>query len=271
MSYTESLTRAAKRTLRRYLPYPAIRGLRQVYYQGERFRCPICLSNTDKRLPSGVQLPVVERYAVVGSQYKPNDVCPVCFSSARHRLMYLYLREETDLLRQGGDVLHIAPEHGLSFLLGRSDPVRYVAGDLDPQNYFYVRNLVRVDLLELAFQDASFDYVICSHVLEHVADDARAMREIRRVLRPAGRALLQVPLALRLAVTDEDPSVTAPAQREARFAQWDHQRLYGQDFPDRLCAAGLRVERYDAFARRPDLARAYDLTPDEPLFIARPA
>lgn len=264
------LLSVTKRSLRQLLPYHAIRGIRQAYFRGESFFCPICQTKLRLRFASGSRLPVVDEKQIVGSQYKLNDVCPVCFGSERHRLMYLYIAEETDLLSRGGDVLHIAPEHGLSFMLARRPGVRYVAGDIDPSNYFYIKDMATVDLTALSFDDASFDFVICSHVLEHIPDDAAAIREIRRVLRPDGRALLQVPIALKLAHTDEDSSVTDPAQREARFCQWDHVRLYGTDFGDRLEAQGLSVERYRAFERRPELAKAYDLNPNETLFVARP-
>lgn len=265
---------AAKRVLRNSLPYPAIRGLRKLYfYSAAGFYCPICETPVRKRTFSGTTIPIVEEAEVIGSQFKPNDVCPVCFASERHRLTFLYLERETPLITPPSAgaryrVLHIAPEHGMAYRLARAPHVDYVPGDLDPSRYFYVKT-VRLDLMGLPFADASFDYVLCSHVLEHVPDDGQAMRELLRVLKPGGAAVLQVPLALKREVTDEDPTVTSEADRLIRFAHEDHVRLYGRDFADRLAAQGFTVERYDAHAREPELARRYDVNPKETLYIAR--
>jgi SAM-dependent methyltransferase len=101
---------------------------------------------------------------------------------------------------------------------------------------------VQVDITDMQFEDDSFDVIVCSHVLEHVADDARAMREMRRILRPDGRAFLQHPIDHAREATYEDGSVDDPQERARVFGQWDHVRVYGRDFPERLRAAGFSVE-----------------------------
>jgi SAM-dependent methyltransferase len=112
--------------------------------------------------------------------------------------------------------------------------------------------------------------ILCSHVLEHVPDDRRAMRELARVLKPDGWAFLQVPVNRRIARTIEDPQVTDPGERERRFGQSDHVRWYGLDFPVRLAEAGLEV-RVEPFAERlgPEAAGRYGLVPGEDLYLCR--
>jgi len=100
---------------------------------------------------------------------------------------------------------------------------------------------VKMDICNIAYPDGSFDVVYCSHVLEHVPDDRRAMREFHRVLVPGGWAVLLVPITV--AETIEDPSVSDPKERLRRFGQEDHVRCYGPDYPDRLKSAGFRVDR----------------------------
>jgi SAM-dependent methyltransferase len=142
-------------------------------------------------------------------------------------------------------VLHVAPDPGIDNRMAGLANLGYVSGDLLEGRGEHV-----VDLTALAFEDASFDLVIAFHVLEHVPDDAAAFSEIRRVLRPGGSALLQVPL--RDGPTIEDPAVDTPEQRREVFGQEDHVRLYGTDFAARIAAAGLDPE-----------AVAYELAPAE--------
>ncbi|MEA2308499.1 MAG: hypothetical protein QOI65_785, partial [Thermoleophilaceae bacterium] len=115
--------------------------------------------------------------------------------------------------------------------------VRWVGGDLSPED----PGVAALDLTALSFADGSFDMVLCSLVLEHVADDGRAIKELRRVLRSAGMAVLQQPVDDRLERTREDPGAP-PAERLRQFGQEDHVRIYGRDFVERLRAAGFEVE-----------------------------
>jgi SAM-dependent methyltransferase len=142
-----------------------------------------------------------------------------------------------EILSQDWRILHFAPEPPLRRILSCQQRLDYVTGDLDPRFAD-----LEVDITELQFEDDSFDLVLCSHVLEHVPDDGSAMREVRRVLKPTGRALFQQPIDFSRAVTYEDPSIIDPAARLREFGQGDHVRYYGRDFPQRLVAAGLDVE-----------------------------
>jgi SAM-dependent methyltransferase len=145
-------------------------------------------------------------------------------------------------------MLHIAPEYGLFRRLSRTSGLRYVSGDLQPE----LAGL-ELDVMDLAFEAESFDFLICNHVLEHVEDDRRALAEINRVLRPGGWAILMCPVDRRRAATLEDPAVLTPRDRHRVFGQGDHARLYGRDYRERLLRAGfaVRADRYlDRFDER---------------------
>lgn len=175
------------------------------------------------------------RFGPGGPSHRLDAKCPRCGSLERHRLLWLLLRERPELA--AGTVLHVAPEPVLAALL-RSHARRYVSADL------MASADARMDITRLALRSASVDLLLASHVLEHVADDRAAMAEASRVLRPGGVALLHVPIDDGRAETDEDPTVTDPAERVRRFGQDDHVRLYGRDFTGRVEAAGFRLERW---------------------------
>jgi SAM-dependent methyltransferase len=165
---------------------------------------------------------------------RANAQCPACGAFERHRQLWVWLD------RSGvatGRVLDLAPQRGLGPALARRSET-YVSADLQEGRAMRVS-----DICALEDDDASFDFISCSHVLEHVPDDAAAMRELWRVLAPGGVAVLPVPL--RDDVTDEDLSCTDPDERLRRFGQADHVRRYGWDFFDRLSAAGFDADPVD--------------------------
>jgi len=138
-------------------------------------------------------------------------------------------------------MLHVAPESQLARLFQEADCIDYLSADLSSPTA-----MVRMDITDIQYPDGSFDVIYCSHVLEHVSDDKRAMRELHRVLKPGGWAILQVPISGD--ETFEDPTVTSPEAREQLFGQDDHLRQYGPDYLDRLAAAGFSVS-VDGFVR----------------------
>jgi SAM-dependent methyltransferase len=201
----------------------------------------------------------------------PNRICWRCGSMERHRSLWLYLDRHPEMTDRGISILHVAPESVLRDRFSRVPDVRYVGGDLTAEF-----GAERIDVTQLHFEDASFDAVVCNHVLEHVPDDRRAMRELARVLKPGGWAVLQVPdLEGNLAgeTTDEDPSVTDPGERLRRFGQNDHVRKYGWDYVDRLREAGflVKVERPETYLAAEEIER-YRLDKVgrvEPIFVCR--
>ena len=193
------------------------RGLRPLHTR----QCPLCGWHGFKFLPIGV-----------GHWLRDDGMCPFCMSRERHRLAYVVMQP---LLARGGwKTLHVAPEPSIQKWL-RSVSADYLSIDLERPDV-----MRRMDLTDLQLPDQSRTLVWCSHVLEHVPDDAKALREMYRVLAPGGVALLQVPIEGE--ETFEDPTVTTPEQRLAAFHQEDHVRQYGADFVGRVRAAGFEVE-----------------------------
>jgi SAM-dependent methyltransferase len=167
---------------------------------------------------------------------RADAICPGCGAHERHRALALYLRERTDLGERPQRMLHFAPEHALDQVLAPLAGLERVTADLEPGAAD-----LQIDITDIALDDASFDAILCSHVLEHVADDRLAMSELRRVLRPGGWALILVPLDLHRETTLEDPAVTTAEQRVTAYWQSDHVRLYSLDIADRLRDAGFEV------------------------------
>lgn len=201
--------------------------------------CCICRRRVRRFLPyrgfwSG-KPPVLADAGVVGSDIE-NFECPACGCHDRERHLFLYLQASGLLDRMNGArLLHVAPEMHLQRVIGQTAPREYVLGDLYPTR----AEVRRVDLMDIDCPDASFDLVIANHVLEHVGDDGRALREILRVLRPGGQAILQTPYASRLPCKFEDASITSEGARLQAYGQEDHCRLYGADFPDFIVAFGF--------------------------------
>jgi SAM-dependent methyltransferase len=192
---------------------------------------------------------------------RANARCPSCGARNRQRRLWLYLERKTNLLVDRLRVLHFAPERIFEEWLGSRPNLDYVSTDLERP-----RAMVKADITDLPFPDDSFDAILCSHVLEHVVDDRNAMRELYRVLRPGGWAVVLVPIDFSRSETFEDPTIVAPADRERLFGQDDHVRVYGRDFTARLEEAGftVRVEDFtreltESETRRYGLRRKRDL------------
>ena len=197
---------------------------------------------------------------------RPQALCWRCGSHERHRAQMLLLQQRPQLLKETSELLHFAPEWCMERKLRATPELRYVTADL----YMDAADL-RLDLQAIDLPDASYGAVICSHVLEHVDDDAAAMRELRRVTKPGGWVLIMVPLDLNRLQTLEDPAITDPAERERVFWQYDHVRLYAPDIEGRLDAAGFAVEAIrprDAFGEA-TFARA-GLAEHDYIWLCRP-
>ena len=184
--------------------------------------------------------------------------CLNCGSRERHRLLWLWVTACGGNRLAGQRILHFAPEKVIASLM-RGNPL-YETADLHQPGVTHT-----VDITNLTLPDASYDVAIANHVLEHIPDDRKAMRELHRLLRPGGLALLTVPVNASRQETYENPAITAPDARHAHFSAEDHVRYYGLDFADRLAEAGFTVT---TFRLAPEEEVRYGLLRDEWLYIA---
>jgi SAM-dependent methyltransferase len=203
-------------------------------YRGDTFFCPCCDRSYRAFLPFGINP-------------RTNAQCPGCGSLERHRLIMLFLRDRTPLFTAPHSLLDIAPERSIQRVLLRALTVSYTSGDLDSPLAD-----IRLDITRMPFEAATFDVVLCMHVLEHVPDDRQAMKEMYRVLKPGGWAIIQAPVSQHRETTFEDPSVSSPQERVRLFGQEDHVRDYGRDYPDRLRSAGFEVDVVPFLDELPD-------------------
>jgi len=182
----------------------------------------------------------VNFYTGYGHVYR-NAVCPRCYSHPRHRSYAISIKDTlTRFTCSEIKVLHFSPEAQITEALCADARVNYLSVDIDHR-----KAMRKEDIRKLSFKDNSFDFIVCMHVFEHIDEDKQAMREIHRVLKPSGVALLDVPIDSTRADTYEDSSVITPEARTQEFLQWDHLRLYGRNYPDVLAAEGFRVEIKD--------------------------
>jgi len=220
--------------LNRYLPRPFLirmsylfSWLFRIFYRGNNVECPVCDKTFRKFLPFGVK-------------ERENALCPACMSLERHRLQWLYLKDETDFFTSSHKVLHVAPEQCFHKRFKALSNLDYTTADLESP----LADL-HFDLHDIPLEDNLYDFFICNHVLEHVEDDKRVLKEVLRILKPGGKAIMQVPLDYSRELTFEDSSITKASEREKFFGQKDHLRVYGLDYPDVLRAQGFHVEEID--------------------------
>lgn len=197
-------------------------------YKGRGRECPVCGSRYRRFMP----------YGYVTS--REDALCPHCLALERHRMIWLWLSECSDLFESRPRLLHIAPEVSLMRHFKRlyRGTENYITADLESPLAD-----MHFDVQHIPLEDCSVDVVICNHLLEHVEDDRRAMRELYRILRPGGWGIALVPEDRSLPTTFEDDSITDPKERTRIFGQYDHRRIYGRDYDMRLAEAGFRVER----------------------------
>lgn len=235
---------------------------------GARCRCCLCGARVRRFLPyrDGLaSLPAIATEAdIVGSDVE-NFECPACGCHDRERHLFLYLQAAGRIAAmRGARILHFAPEAHLQRVIVAAEPAEYVRADLHPRQ----PEVLRLDLTQIASPDRSFDLVIANHVLEHVDDDGRALREIFRVLRPGGHAVLQTPYAAGRPGKLEDPCIRGESERLAAYGQEDHCRLFGSDFVSHVASFGFapRVVQHDTLLAHVD-ARQCGVNAREPLLL----
>jgi SAM-dependent methyltransferase len=193
--------------------------------RGSKYTDPIDGKSFRKFLPYGYE------------QQRENVLSPSTLSLERHRLLWLYLKNETGLFTEKIKLLHFAPEQAFHKLFKKMENLEYTTTDLNSPLAD-----VKADIRNLPFKDNSFNFILCNHVLEHIPDDTQAMQELYRVLAPGGTAILQIPQDLSRAVTFEDNSITSRKERAKIFGQYDHVRVYGRDYFDKLRSIGFKVQ-----------------------------
>lgn len=171
---------------------------------------------------------------------RENVLSPSTLSLERHRLLWLYLKNETDFFTAQHKVLHFAPEQAFYKRFRKLKNLDYTTTDLNSPLAD-----VKADICNLPFDDDSYDVIFCNHVLEHIPDDTKAMHELYRILKPGGWGIFQIPQDLKRAVTFEDNSITDKKERAKIFGQYDHVRIYGLDYFDKLRSVGFHVEEVD--------------------------
>ncbi|MEP0264935.1 methyltransferase domain-containing protein [Dokdonia sp.] len=205
-----------------------VRPLFAFFLRGSRYKDPIDEKGFRKFLPYGYET------------QRENILSPSTLSLERHRLLWLWLQRETDFFTKPSKVLHFAPEQAFYKRFRKMKHLDYTTTDLNSPLAD-----VKADICNLPFGENEYDLIFCNHVLEHIPDDTKAMQELYRVLKPGGMAILQIPQELDRATTFEDDTITDRAERAKIFGQYDHVRVYGRDYFDKLRSIGFTVDEVD--------------------------
>tara|TARA_Y200000002_G_scaffold56298_1_gene41681 strand:+ start:184 stop:948 length:765 start_codon:yes stop_codon:yes gene_type:complete len=203
-----------------------VKPILKILMHGNKFTDPIDGNTFRAFLPYGY------------NKIRNNVLSPSTYSLERHRLLWLYLKNETSFFKAKLKVLHFAPESALMNQFKKLKNLSYDTIDLNSP----IAD-IKADICDLPFLDNSYDFILCNHVLEHIIDDNKAMSELYRVLKKNGIGIFQVPIDYNRDDTFEDFLVTSKKERNKLFGQYDHVRIYGLDFFDRLQKVGFSVER----------------------------
>src|SRR5690554_813233 len=205
-----------------------IRPILVLWLKGNRYTDPIDGKSFRKFLPYGYE------------KQRENVLSPSTLSLERHRLLWLYLQNETNFFTSPKKILHFAPEQAFYKRFRKQNNLDYTTTDLNSPLAD-----VKADICNLPFSDNEFDVILCNHVLEHIPDDTKAMQELYRILKPGGFGVVQIPQDLSRAKTFEDNTITNKKERAKIFGQYDHVRIYGRDYFDKLRSIGFKVEEVD--------------------------
>ena len=205
-----------------------VKPLIAIYYKGSKYTDPIDGSSFRGFLPYGYQ------------NVRKNALSPSTYSLERHRLLWLFLKTDTNFFSAEKKVLHFAPEQAFYKRFRDMENLDYITTDLESPMAD-----VKADICQLPFESNDFDLILCNHVLEHIPDDLKALKELFRVMKPGGMGIFQIPLDINRKNTFEDNSITDPKKRAKIFGQYDHVRIYGMDYFERLESCGFKVEKVD--------------------------
>jgi len=206
----------------------AIRPVLSFWLRGNTYTDPIDGKSFRTFLPYGYE------------KQRPNILSPSTLSLERHRLLWLYLQQKTNFFTAELKVLHFAPEQCFLKRFKHLKNLDYTTTDL-----LSPIADVKADICNLPFDDNSYDVILCNHVLEHIPDDTKAMKELYRVMKPGGYGIFQIPQDLSRDITFEDDSITDKAERARIFGQYDHVRIYGLDYFNKLRTIGFKVDEVD--------------------------
>ena len=219
-----------------------LRGMFALLYYGSRHQCTIC----NKKLRTFLQLS------------NHDLLCPKCGSLARDRRLWTILNE--NYIKRGISVLDFSPSRPLARKMKSIAGIKYISTDLSGN---FIADF-QYDITKLALNDNNIDLIICYHILEHITDDATAMAELYRVLKPGGMGIFQIPQDLNRATTFSDDTITDQKERAKIFGQYDHVRIYGRDYFDKLRSIGFTVIEEDYTKRiAPELVEKYCLAKGE--------
>ena len=223
--------------------------LRTIFFFGNKVKCPICGRS-------------FRAFSIYNCPVGKVKVCPYCASFERHRFLWLYFNK-ADIINKKIKMLHFAPEYCFFINFIDMDNIEYHSVDLNPR----MAN-EKFDIKCIPYQDNSFDIILCNHVLEHVDDDCKAMRELARVLKKDGKTIITVPIDENREKTLEDETIKTPKEREKYYWQWDHLRLYGRDFEKRIYDNGFDVKVIDIINELSDSEiNEYGLNENEKIFV----
>ena len=199
-----------------------------LFLRGNKFTDPIDGKSFSTFLPYGY------------NNLRKNALSPSTFSLERHRLLWLYLKNETGFFDKKIKLLHFAPEQAFYKRFKKLSNIQYDTIDINSP-----LAMIKADICDLPIKDNTYDFILCNHVLEHILDDDKAISELYRVLKKNGVGIFQVPIDMKKEFTFQDDSITDKKERNKIFGQYDHVRVYGKDYFTKLKNAGFKVQEID--------------------------
>lgn len=223
------------------------------YYQniknkGNKYSCPICKGNFSKFLK--------ENYT---------SDCPKCGAGSRHRALYLYLENKTSFFNSNLKLLHFAPEYCFHKRFDKMKNIEYFSADINS-----TRAKLNIDIRKIPFKNEIFDVVLSCYVLEVIDDDIMAMKELYRILKPDGWSIHNVPIDNSLNKSFENSEIKSYEDKIKYFGRWDHTRIYGLDYVERLKSVGFDVTviKVSEFVEE-NAIKKYHLNKDEQMFLCK--